>query len=780
MKKIILYFLSFVFLNLNAQEPAKTITISGKVMDTKTKEPLEFATVSFQNINDKKVITGAITNSKGEFNVNASVGTYRIKFEFIGLKSYALDSVLLNSNKVLANIWLEEEAKLLEAVEVAVEKTTIEHKLDKKVFNVGNDLVAKGSTASDLLNNVPSVNVNANGGVSLRGNSGVRLLINGKPSVLTANNGLEQIPAESIEKVEVITNPSAKYDSEGTAGIINIILKKNKKGGFGSSLQVTSGLPANHALGYNASYKTQKINLFSDWRYRYIDFLADENSQRTNYLDDTINSYLIGSIDRKRNNKTFTLYFGGDYYINDKNTVTLSYYHRNNISNNNVDYTFNFLNQKAISTRFVKATESYREPQKSNQVEFNYIKTFDKEGKKLSMNLQYDFWNDDEHELIVEQEKLPIELPIKRLKSRDIESSKDFLFQTDYALPLTQKTTLEFGAKGEIRQINSDYEVFDNEQLIDSLNNLLRYHEQILGVYTQLASSIKNLQYQLGLRFEDSKTGSSDDLDKFAIRKSYYNFFPTAHIVYKLSSALSLQLSYSKRINRPKFWQLNPFGGIADRRNIRLGNPDLNPMYTHAYDLGTLIHWKKFTINPSVYYQSSNNIYEDLRFVNASEYLVEMVINSGTESRRGGELSINYSPLKWLNLSGELNYFEFKQRGIFNISGDAFTSRLSTRIKFPTWNVQSNVNYIGGRKSGQINQNAQYWLDIGWSKDLFKEKASITIKVDNVLNSRVSEGVARATDYTLSYKFRNIGPRFYATFTYRLNRKKNEKDRLPE
>lgn len=778
--------LYFTFLTLilclfsHAQENIKTISINGKIKDKKNGSALEFATVTFQNLSDKKIITGAITNEKGKFTINTIPGVYSIKVDFIGLKSYTSDSIRFNGNTDLPDISLEEDAKLLEAVDVAVEKTTIEHKLDKKVFNVGNDIVSKGSSASDLLNNVPSVNVNASGVVSLRGNSGVRVLINGKPSVLTANNGLEQIPAETIEKVEVITNPSARYDSQGTAGIINIILKKNKKGGFSSSLQATSGIPSNHALGYNASYKQNKINLFTDLRYRYIDFLGKESNLRTIYNSGVVDSYLAGSTKRLRNNRTFNIYFGGDYYLNDKNTLTLSYYHRNNISRNTVDYTFNYLDRYKNSQRLITATESYREPQKSNQIELNYIKTFNTEGQKLTFNLQYDFWNDDENESITEQEKQPLELPIKKLTSRDIESSKDFLFQTDYVHPFGKTSRLELGSKGEIRQINSDYEVFDNSVLVDSLNNVLRYEEQILGAYLQYGQSLKRFQYLLGLRVEDSKTGSKDDLGLFNIRKKYTNLFPTAHFTYNVSTALNFQLSYSRRIDRPSFWHLNPFGGIADRRNIRIGNPDMNPVYTDSYELGTLLRWKKFSINPSLYYQFSKNIFEDLRTPVANGFLITKVINSGNENRMGAEISINYSPLKFLTFSGEANYFNFEQRGIFNVSGSALTSRVSARVKFPTWNFQSNLNYIGGRKTGQLNEQAIYWLDIGMGKDLFHEKATITLKADNLLNSRITKGVATGNDYLFTYTMQNIGPRVYATFTYRLNRKKNEKDRLPD
>ncbi|TPD73345.1 TonB-dependent receptor domain-containing protein [Flavobacterium microcysteis] len=780
MKKIFFIGILLSFTAIYSQEKQKTITISGKVIEKKTATALEFATITLINSLDGQSTAGTITDSKGNFSFKATTGKYTIKAEFIGLESSTLENFDLQNDQVLPTFMLEEAATQLETIEIQAEKTTIEHKLDKKVFNVGSDLVSKGGNATDILNNVPSVSVNYNGAVSLRGNTGVRILINGKPSVLTANNGLEQIPAESIEKVEVITNPSSKYDSQGTAGIINIVLKKNKNKGFGSSVQVTTGIPDNHALGYNVNYKNKKINIFSDLRYQYINFPSNESSSRATYNGNIIDSYLDGNVDRDRTNRTFTTYLGGDYYFNDKNMITLSYFYRNNTSKNSVDYGFTYLDENRNPERIVSAKEAYKEPQTANQIELNYIKTFAKEGQKFTINLQYDFWNDDENESIAEQEIFPVVLPVRALKSRNIESSKDFLFQSDYNLPINEKSKLEFGIKGEIRRINSDYQAYDNNVIVDSLNNVLHYDERIIGAYVQYGSSIKKLNYLLGLRIEDSNTGSNDRINRFNIDKKYTDFFPTAHFTYEINDVFNIQLSYSRRINRPGFWQLNPFGGIADRRNIRIGNPDLDPVYTNSYELGTLIKWGKVTINPSVYHQYSKNIFEDIRYTNSDGFLVDQAINFGTESRIGTEISFTYSPLKWLTLTGEVNYYTFKQKGLLNVSDQNFISKQSTRIKFSTWNFQTNFNYLGPTSSGQYSSKSQYWVNLGMGKDIWKEKASITLRADNIFDSRISKGVARGTDYAWDYNYRSPGPRVSATFTYRLNRKKSDRDRLPD
>jgi outer membrane receptor protein involved in Fe transport len=757
---------------------AQQVKLDGKVLQRENNTPLEYVSVSLLNANDQSVASGA-TNSKGEFSLSAVTGNYTLKVSLLGFKELSMPNLSLQNDQVLPNILLESNNILLETVNIDNEKSTIQYQLDKKVFTVGKELVSKGGSANDILNNVPSVNVNANGVVNLRGNPAVRILINGKPSVLTSNNGLEQIPAENIEKVEVITNPSARYDAEGTAGIINIVLKKNKNGGFSSSVQLTTGIPNNHALGYNGSYKNKKFNLFTDLRYRYTTYLGDGSGHRTTYANNTV-SFLDQTVDRERNNRTFNIYAGGDYYINDKNTLTLSYYFRNNVSNNTTDYAFNYFDANRFPTQAFTSRLNYREPQKANQIELNYVKNFNNENKKFTVNLQYDFWRDDETELISEQQQFPTALPTSSLKSKDIESSKDFLFQSDYTIPTGEKSKIEFGAKGEIRDINSDYKVADNAVLVDSLNNVLHYRERIFGAYFQYEGAFRKLQYLLGLRVENANTGSNDLLDKFNIDKQYTNFFPTAHLTYGFNDAVNLQLSYSRRIQRPHFWQLNPFGGIGDRKNMNIGNPDLDPMYTNSYELSTLIKWRSLTINPSIYHQFTTNTFEDRFFTNSDGVLLLQNINSGTESRLGAELSVMYSPIKWLTLSGEMNYFSFEQKGKYRVSDQVFTSRINSRIKQKSWNFQAILNYQGGQQSGQTYVKAQYALDLGMGKDLWGEKATVTLKADNILDSLFYSGYIQGADYTSSFDTRFSGRRVYATFTYRFNRKKSDKERKPE
>ncbi|OSY87467.1 TonB-dependent receptor [Tenacibaculum holothuriorum] len=771
----------YIFMVLSSIVISAQVTIKGKVLEQTSNQPLEFATVILTDSKTNKIIAGETTNENGQYTIKTKKGTYTIKVEFIGFKNKSIENITLSNNQTIPTFFLVEDAEKLDEVEVTAEKSTTEYKLDKRVFNVGKDLISKGGSVTDVLNNVPSVNVDIEGGVSLRGNPNVRVLINGRPSVLTANNGLESIPSETIEKVEVITNPSAKYDAEGTAGIINIVLKKNTKGRFGSSLQLTTGIPDNHRINYNVNYKKEKFNLFSNIGYRYISFSGNGFLNRTNFDNNkNVISFSNRTTNRTRRMNTLNLYFGSDYYINDKNTLTLSYYYRNNLSRNTVDYAFDFLNSSQQVDSRVVTQESYREPQKANQIEFNYVKTFDKKGQKFTLNLQYDFWNDDENEFVKEQQVFPTNTAIKTLQSRDVESSKDFLFQSDFKLPITKKSHVEMGVKGEIRNIDSDYKVWDNTVLVDSLDNLLKYNERIYGAYIQYGNRKNKLQYLVGLRAEHANTGSTDRKNQFKTDKSYTDLFPTAHLTYNFTDATNLQLSYSRRIRRPSFWHLNPFGGISDRRNIRVGNPDLNPMYTNSYELGFLKRWKRFTINPSIYYQRTTNVFETLITANSFGALVSKPINSGTEKRYGAELAVRFSPYKWWRLSSEFNYFGFSQRGIYTVDDNAWSTRLNSRMKFSKLTIQYSFNYQGERQSGQVFTEGQYRADLGISKDFWNDKATVTLNMNNIFDSNIRKRLITGEDYTAYRYERPIGRFSSITFTYRFNRTKKDRDRLPD
>lgn len=783
MKNIfILSLLSCLFLSFTTVN--KTVKITGKVVDNSTQSPLAYATISLLDSKNKKIVSGISTDDSGSFTLKVPAGIYDIKVEYLSFKTLLMEQKKILKDYDMGLIELEPDAAMLEGVDVVEERTTVEYKLDKKVFNVGKDISATGGNVSDVLDNVPSVSVDAGGGISLRGNSNVRVLIDGKPSMLSANGGLEQIPADLVAQIEVITNPSARYEASGTAGIINIILKKNKLEGFGGSIQLTSGLPANHRANINMNYKTKKINLFTNLGYRYADFFGESSlNQSTTNNEVTTNLHQIG--DQERNDDHVNFYFGGDYYLNDKNTFTLSYY-KNKIVNTDVtDLTFDYLSPTGVIDSTLIQKENYREPQNYNQLEIDYEKTFDKKGKKFTTSIVYDWWNDDENESISQRYEGAFIGAERNINTRDIESSKDLLVQTDFVLPLARDARLEAGFRGQVRRISSEYTATLDGESIAGFNNLLDYDEGIYGAYLQYGQKLKKFNYLLGLRTEFSDIGISDREGVFNDDKEYIGLFPTAHFTYNFSETLNTQLSYSRRINRPRFWQLNPFGGLSDIRNRFAGNPDLNPMYTDSYELGVLKRWEKITINPAVYFQRNTDFFQFVTTLDKDGYFQTMPINLSHENRIGAEISTTYNPAKWLRLSAEFNYYQFEQVGEFNdidfhTEDDNWSTQVSSRMKFKKGiSMQGTFRYRGQNKSGQNLTKAQHSLDYSISKDLFKDKANLTLNFRNILDSRIQKEIISGENYSSESYGKRVGRRMTATFAYRFNRKKSERDRMP-
>ncbi|MFK7770892.1 MAG: TonB-dependent receptor [Saprospiraceae bacterium] len=783
MKKI-LSFCLFIFFLFSFSIPNKTVNITGKVVDQTSQTPLGYATITVLDAQTKSIVAGETTDESGTFKLKVPTGKYDVKIEFLSFKSHSLENVDIQKDLDLKIIELEPDATQLAGVEVVGERSTIEYKLDKKVFNVGKDVVSKGGNVTDILDNVPSVSVDARGGISLRGNENVRILINGKPSVLSANGGLEQLPADIVAQVEVITNPSARYEASGTAGIINIVLKKNKKGGLGASLQLTSGYPANHRTNMNMNYKTEKFNLFTNIGYRYSNFFGERTRQQST-LRNGQTRILNQTEDQIRNDEHYNIYIGGDYYLNKKNTVTISYFKDIIENTDEMDIEYSYANSLGEVDSMISQFENYSEPQNFNQLEIDYEKTFDKKGQKFTTSIVYDWWNDDENESLTLQNLIPFNEEKINTVTRDIESSKDFLLQADFVSPLKNNGRIEAGFRGEIRRITSDYSASINQEPIPAFSNLLNYDEQIYGAYLQYGKKIKQFNYLFGLRTELSDIGIGDREKKFSDDKNYIGFFPTAHLTYNFSEKTNLQLSYSRRINRPRFWQLNPFGGLSDIRNRFEGNPDLNPMYTDSYELGFLNRWGNFTLNPSIYFQHNTDYFQFVTRIDEEGNFLTFPVNLSHENRGGVEISAIYNPVNWLRLSSEFNYYQFKQVGEFdNINFDTensnWSARLNSRMKFKKGlTMQGTFRYRAKRQSGQSLIKAQHSLDFGISKDLLGEKGNLSLNFRNILDSRIERETVTGENYLLKSEGKRMGRRFTATFTYRFNRKKNERDRMP-
>ena len=787
--------LSISFLNFAQKRPeAKKIKITGNIIEKVSKQVLEYATITFINNRNPKVIFGGITNAKGEFDIEINPGSYDVKIEFISFKSNELKQQLFKDNTNLGQIALIEDANQLNEVVIRSEKTTVEIKLDKKVYNVGSDLMVKGGTVSDVLDNIPSVSVDSDGAVSLRGNSNVRILIDGRPSnAINISEALRLIPADAIDKVEVVTNPSARYDSEGGGGLLNIILKRGKNKGLNGTVIGSVGNPENYGLSGNINYKSEKFNVFTTTGYNYrtnpgkfifnTQYLNADGSTR-NFIDE-----------RRKNERISNGYnsnFGIDLYVNKSTTWSNSMNIRNNNGENPETVSFTNYDVNHIYTGTNYRNNNQSNESKSAEYNTNFTKKFKRDGHKFTIDGSFASDLDKDYTLITSS--------ILEKTSNEQKQNRN-LIQSDYVLPFGKASQFEFGYKGDFNKLLTDYKVgtiatngtyTPNTQY----TNILDYRENINALYTQFGTKINKFSFLFGMRWEDSKIIINQIVTDEYSTKKYNNFFPSAFFTYEISDESSASISYSKRISRPRGRYLNPFSSYASNINIFKGNPNINPSITNTIDFGYLKRWDKLTFNTSMYLNKTSDSFQFIRresgaFVNGTPVILSTPINLATEYRYGFEFTLNYSPYKWWKLNSNLNFFQNETQGDYtytnsqnvvvvqnfdNTSNSWFT-RLTSKISLPykiDW--QSNVTYNGPQNNAQGKSLGVYGANLGFSKDLLKDKATLSLNVQDVFNSRKRMNNTFIPNVLKSYtEMQRSMRQITLSFTYRFNKKKEER-----
>lgn len=757
---------------------AQKAAVSGKVQDNATKEAIPYVTISIQD-NTSKTIAVGVTDDQGIFNFEELPnGKMTISFSYIGYQNYAqtLEIISGKPKTALGTILLQADAVQLNAVEVTGQKSSVSLKLDKKVFEVGKDVLSQNGSAHDVLNGVPSVTVSPTGGISLRGNSSVLILINGRQSGLTQSNSLDQIAADQIERVEVITNPSSRYDASGSAGIINIVLKKNKKSGFSGQVRLVAGSPNDSRLNPSINFKSDKINIFSNFGIRSSDYVGLYTSNQSTMNNGTPN-YLNHVQNEDRHDDGKLMYLGADYYIDEHRTITAAFLKNATKDDDKTRLLYDYSNANHIRDSLLTREGKSLEKRDYNQFEFNYTQTFKKPSKKWTIDVQYDWWNSDKKWNLLTQRIDPETLAYPGIRTNSVGSSKDLLLQSDFIMPIDSVSVFEVGVKTEIRKVSSQFLAEQQEENIWSIyqdiDNDLNYTETISSAYAQYSNKLRRFNYMLGLRTEFTKVSIADIKNTYNDDKKYNRLFPTVNLSYKFEAS-TLQLNYSKRINRPSLYALYPFNELTDLNAQYIGNPDLNPSYSDVFELAFLKTWKKFTLNPSVYYQWESGYIQDFTY-RENDIFFTTPINIQHEIRSGIELSTLYNPLKWLQVNLEMNFYHFTQKGNYqdqnlDYSGQTFTGRLSTQVKLPSkFSFQGRYNFRGAQQNAQTKNDALQSLDFGLSKTLLKDKATIVFDVSNAFDLRQNKSTTTGTDYYITENSMPNAARYRLSFVYRFN-----------
>lgn len=739
--------------------PAIKVSLTGTII-TDAKTPLEYATVSVFG-SDSSLVDGTVTDEQGMFELNLPTGTYRLQFEFLGFTTYRME-VALNRKTDLGVIEMSPDGLTLDAVEVTADKTQMNLLLDKKVFNVGEDLTSAGGSANTVLEQLPSVTVSIDGQVSLRGNSGVRILINGRPSAIADNNALDGIPAESIEKVELITNPSAKYEASGTAGIINIILKKNQQRGYGGTASVTAGYPRDLRANLNLNLRREKFNAFGSVGYRYSDYQGTGLLLRRSTLNEGATNLRQERL-QDRNDKNVTGFAGFDYNLSATDVITASYSLYDVINDDLATVDFAYTDDNGAPLQTTRQTLDYLEPGKYQTIDLTYTKTMKKEGEKLTVFAQNDFWVEPEYEDVTFEESFPAMEQNLRYRTETVEGSRDYLLQADYESPAGKNGRIEAGLRGETRIIYSDYlaeqNVMGDWRSLPGFENAFDYYERIGSGYLQYAWNKDAFGFQLGLRNEYTVVRIENEaFPESDVTKPYNRIFPSASASFKFSDATSTQLSFSKRIRRPSFGLLNPFGGIGDPNSIFRGNPDLDPNYTDRLEWNLIRRWDKLTVNPAIYASTTVDYFAfvidqsaDNPFGLETGIITTIPVNLDRENQYGIEMNVNYRPTDDLNFAGEVNYYGYQQRGevegrSFDFDFATWTGSLRSGIDLPKdISFQATLYYQAQYKTVQSVRAPQYYLRLGLSKQ-WNKKFTLTANLSSPRQNAVTNALPTFTE----------------------------------
>ena len=789
---LFLFFISITYSQnpYKAAEFTNQFNVFGKIIDSEGSEPLEYATVTILTPVDNNVVTGGITDKNGVFNIPISKGEYNILIEYISFKNYTVENLNVSEDKDLGVISLIIDIESLDAVEIIAEETTVEIKLDKKIYTVGKDLTVRGGNAGDVLDNIPSVSVDLEGNILLRGNDAARILINGKPSSLVGIDSkfLQQLPSDAIEKVEVITSPSARYEAQGSGGIINIILRKTKKLGLNGSLSSNIGYPKRTGISSNLNYRNGKINFFNSSGF------SDRVSPGTGYNyseyynGDQPSTFFEENRETERDRNSFFTNNGIEWYLDDKTSIVGTFFYNqaksDDLAINNldeIDENGNILNQTVRD-------ENEKDIDSNREYNLNFERKFNDSGHKLIIDLQYDNSKEWEDALISENNIL------NEVIASDA-SSESYLIKGDYVNPIGENKQFEAGFRISQDDNITDYRVFDNENnvLTEDLNqsNLFQYKEQINALYTQYGVKVEDkYSFLIGLRLENTVK----DINQLTIQdfsnKNETGLFPTFNFGLEISENETLTFGYNRRIRRPWSRSINPFPTKISPINIYRGNPDLNPTYSNNIDFGYLKKYKSsFTINTSAYYQKATNTFNyiveetgETAEINGVDVPIteRYPINLSTNTRVGFELNLSYRKGKNWNIFSNFNVYSNKTEGsyndvIYDNKNVSWSYRLNNKLTLPgkiEWQTRMNVR---GPSETAISKNeGDFSIDLAFSKELFNEKASLTLNVRDLLDQRGYRTKSFNETFYSNSEWRWRKRSFTLNFTYRFNQKKNQ------
>lgn len=785
MKKLLLtVILSYISILIYAASPAP-IDIKGKITDATTKDIIEFVNVSIYD-NNGNLVKGAITDLDGNYIIqDVGKGSYTMKVSYVGYRTVEKKINVDGSKNMTLNLSMREDTELLDEVEIVAEKPQMIFDIDKRIFNADHDLTSLGGSASDLLSNIPSIEVDSEGTVSLRGDEGVTIWINGKDSGLTSDNQsqiLEQLPAETIDRVEVITNPSSKYSSEGSAGIINIILKKNINIGYYGGVQARATTAGMYNASGNINYSKGKWDMFLNVGYRH------HNGKSEGYDNRTMNdgTYLNQTSEGKRKGDNMFTRLGVTFHPTYKDDISLNGFGMFGGGSNN--RTINYLSNMPGTYQSAVRKTLGNDDMNGGNISMDYMHRFS-EKSYLSASASYNVWGMDGSTDYLQDSQYADRTESSVQKQSSHINNNGWEFTADYSNQITENHKIETGYKGELRSEHSPIETmsgtsYGNLVPQNNLYNDFRYDSDIHALYVSYSGKINNFGIQAGLRGEYTLTDAvtkyknTDGEIMFDTYKTdYLDLFPSLFLSYSLPNNNEIQVNYTRRLRRPRGHMLNSFRNITDSTNISYGNPSLSPQYSNVFEVNYIKTWGLHTLTASAYYRGADNVFERITYMDENEIMNTTWFNV-TESKSIGVELVAKNKLfnNILDLTTTVNLYYFKldgfefydsRTGNLLATGDSeenfsWDARMIANVKLPyDINLQVTGRYRSKRTVAQGYRKPSYSLDAGLRKSFLDNRLSVAVNARDLLDSRKRQSITIGDDFrqesSNSFIGRNIG-----------------------
>ncbi len=791
---IILTLLLALVSNLYAQQRQSgntaSSTVIGRVVDAELGTPLEYTNVVLYEKGSKTQVTGAMTDSAGVFRlIRVKPGQYTLEVSFMGYYPKEIEGIEVGDDPGLVRagvIQLERAILMMEGVEVTSDKPTVEYKIDKKVINVSKDFTAISGTAVDVLQNAPSVTVDIEGNVSLRGSTNFTLLIDGRPTVLEPNDALEQIPASNIEQIELITNPSAKYDPSGIAGIINIIMKKERAQGTNGIANVNVGLDDKFGGDFLINHRTDKLNLFLGANYNDQTFPGSVVVENQTTRGDTT-SFISSDGDSRWQRKFYGFRGGLDWYLSTSDILSLALRYGSRNMDMFSERDFDEWTIPGDTHNLYLSETDVKRGGDFFSVNMDYGHDFKSKDHKITGHAMLSQRSGDEES---STELLGMDSSITS-GQRTIESgpSSRMQFNVDYVLPVWEVNRFEAGYQANLRQSTDTSEMYEYDsttgeyEFRPEFSNVVDYEDNIHSLYALYKGEWGEFGYQAGLRSEYQYRfiGLLGDDEEFKIDQ--WDFFPSGHVSYGFPNEHEVMASYTRRIDRPRGWQLEPFETWTDAYNVRTGNPALKPEYIDSYELGYQKPFGRNQVSLEGYYRVTHNKIERVRSVYDENIILHSVENVGTDYSFGAEAMLEWDLFNWLNVNVTGDLYQYRVEGELygeDFSRESFNwnTRLNTTFRMSkSTRLQINGIYYSPSVSSQGRREGFYITNAAIRQDLWNKKLSVTLQLRDVLGTGKHEFTSEGSDFYSYTEFSRKSPVVMLAFSFNFNRYKPEQQR---